>query len=402
MQLFLWSGWQKDSLTIDFVPLFETVDDLSRASDVMRTLYANKAYAAHLRKRGNRQTIMLGFSDSTKDGGYLMANWSIYKAKIELTALAREFDVDLVFFDGRGGPPARGGGKTQRFYASMGSEIENKHIQLTIQGQTISSQYGSLETAQNNMEQLLHAGLISEIRPNEGDTLTVKQKQVVDDLAAVSHEKFMNLRHNPLFLRYLEALSPLKILGSINISSRPVKRNSDKELRLEDLRAISFVTSWSQLKQNIPGFYGVGTALEWAEENNLWSYVRNLYQNSGFFNTLIDNCMMSMTKSNFDITSYMRQDEKYGEFWTMLHDEYEKTKTYLLKLSGLDHLMENYPVERSSVLEREKIILPLLIIQHYAIRKINNEKLDEQTEEVYRKLISRTVYGVVNAGRNLA
>lgn len=402
MQLFLWSGWKKDSLTIDFVPLFETVDDLSRASEVMRTLYANKAYAAHLRKRGNRQTIMLGFSDSTKDGGYLMANWSIYKAKIELTALAREFDVDLVFFDGRGGPPARGGGKTQRFYASMGSEIENKHIQLTIQGQTISSQYGSLETAQNNIEQLLHAGLISEIRPNEGDTLTVKQKQIVDDLAAVSHQKFMNLRHNPLFLRYLEVLSPLKILGSINISSRPVKRNSDKELRLEDLRAISFVTSWSQLKQNIPGFYGVGTALEWAEENNLWSYVRNLYQNSGFFNTLIDNCMMSMTKSNFDITSYMRNDEKYGEFWTMLHDEYEKTKTYLLKLSGLDHLMENYPVERASVLEREKIILPLLIIQHYAIRKINKGKLNEQTEEVYRKLISRTVYGVVNAGRNLA
>src|SRR5690606_5546499 len=111
MQLFLWGGWKKNELTIDFVPLFETVDDLSRASEVMRTLYANKAYATHLRKRGNRQTIMLGFSDSTKDGGYLMANWSIYKAKIELTALAREFDVDLVFFDGRGGPPARGGGK---------------------------------------------------------------------------------------------------------------------------------------------------------------------------------------------------------------------------------------------------------------------------------------------------
>jgi phosphoenolpyruvate carboxylase len=161
MQLFLWGGWKKDQLTIDFVPLFETVDDLSRASDVMRTLYANKVYAAHLKKRDNRQTIMLGFSDSTKDGGYLMANWSIYKAKTELTALAREYDVDLVFFDGRGGPPARGGGKTQRFYASMGSEIENRHIQLTIQGQTISSQYGSLDTAQYNIEQLFHYGLIS-------------------------------------------------------------------------------------------------------------------------------------------------------------------------------------------------------------------------------------------------
>ena len=402
MQLFLWQGWKKDELTIDFVPLFETVDDLSRASDVMRTLYTNKAYAEHLKIRGNKQTIMLGFSDSTKDGGYLMANWSIYKAKIELTALAREYDVDLTFFDGRGGPPARGGGKTQRFYASMGSEIENNHIQLTIQGQTISSQYGSLDTAQYNIEQLLHAGLISEVKQNSGDTLTSRQKGVVDDLAAVSHQKFLELRHHPLFLKYLETLSPLKSLASINISSRPVKRNSDKELRLEDLRAISFVTAWSQLKQNIPGFFGVGTALQWAEENNLWSYVKNLYQTSGFFNTLIDNCMMSMTKSNFDITSYMKDDKNFGEFWSILHEEFVKTKAYLLKLSGANYLMENYPVERCSVLEREKIVLPLLIIQHYAIRKLQAGKLPEDKEEVYRKLIGRTVYGVVNAGRNLA
>lgn len=403
MQLFLWEGWKKADLSIDFVPLFETVDDLSRAADVMKALYTHKAYATHLKKRGNKQTIMLGFSDSTKDGGYLMANWSIYKAKIELTAIAREYDVDLVFFDGRGGPPARGGGKTQRFYASMGSEIENKHIQLTIQGQTISSQYGSLDTAQYNIEQLLHAGLVSELRQNVSDTLTAKQKKVIGDMATQSHRKFLNLRKHPQFLSYLETLSPLKSLSSINISSRPVKRNSDKELRLEDLRAISFVTAWSQLKQNIPGFFGVGTALEWAEENNLWSYVSNLYESSGFFNTLIDNCMMSMTKSNFDITSYMKDDKTFGAFWTILHEEYEKTKKYVLKLSGSEILMQNYPVERASILEREKIILPLLIIQHYAIRTLQNDKnLSAEQQDVYRKLISRTIYGVVNAGRNLA
>jgi len=402
MQLFLWEGWKKEQLTIDFVPLFETVDDLSRAADVMRTLYTNPFYATHLKLRGGKQTIMLGFSDSTKDGGYLMANWSIYKAKIELTALAREYDVDLIFFDGRGGPPARGGGKTQRFYASMGKDIENNHIQLTIQGQTISSQYGSLDSAQYNIEQLVHAGLISEIKQNEGDTLTQKQKEVIDSVAVESYNKFMSLRNHPQFLKYLETLSPLKSLSSINISSRPVKRNSDKELRLEDLRAISFVTAWSQLKQNIPGFYGVGTALQWAEENNLWSYVHNLYQNSGFFNTLIDNCMMSMTKSNFDVTAYMKHDPIFGEFWLNLNEEFEKTRKYLKKLTGFSVLMENYPVERESILQREKIVLPLLIIQQYATRRLKNEDLDEKQEEIYRKLISRTLYGVVNAGRNLA
>lgn len=403
VQLFLWQGWKKESLAMDFVPLFETVEDLKHAAEVMKTLYSHPLYATHLKKRGNRQTIMLGFSDSTKDGGYLMANWSIYRAKVELTALSRECGVELVFFDGRGGPPARGGGKTQRFYASMGREIENKHIQLTIQGQTISSQYGSLDSAKYNIEKLLHAGLISELKQDEGDTLTKQQKRVLDQMAQESHQKFMNLRHDPLFLKYLEELSPLKILSSINISSRPVKRNSDRELRLEDLRAISFVTSWSQMKQNIAGFYGVGTALKWAKDNNLWSTVQNLYERSGMFAAIIDNCMMSMTKSNFDVTSYIQYDEKYGEYWKKLNKEYELTKEYVLKLTGMDELMDNYPVEHSSIMERENIVLPLIIIQHYAIRKLNNEAIDHQkTRAIYEKLIARTVYGVVNAGRNLA
>jgi len=402
MELFLWSGWQTPALHIDFVPLFETVDDLHRAADVMKALYTHPHYKKHLQQRGNKQTIMLGFSDSTKDGGYLMANWSIYKAKIELTAIAREYDVDLVFFDGRGGPPARGGGKTQRFYASMGKEIANDHIQLTIQGQTISSQYGSLDTAQYNIEQLLHAGLTSHIEQKDGDTLSADQKQLMAYMAEVSHEQFLALRHDPLFLKYLERFSPLKFLSQINISSRPVKRNSDSELRLEDLRAISFVTSWSQLKQNIPGFYGVGSALRHAEETGKWEQVKQLYETSGMFKTVIDNCMMSMSKSNFDLTSYIQHDEVFGGFWKKMRDEYERTKQYVLKLSGQKVLMENYPVERESIAMREKIVLPLLIIQHYAIRQLQKGALKEKESEVFSKLVTRTIYGVVNAGRNLA
>ena len=130
--------------------------------------------------------------------------------------------------------------------------------------------------------------------------------------------------------------------------------------------------------------------------------MKNLYETSGMFNTLIDNCMMSMTKSNFDITAYMKDDEEFGEFWTTLKDEYDRTKKYLLKLTGMSELMENYPVEKASILEREKIILPLLIIQHYAIRLLDNEQIDDAKADTYRKLIGRTIYGVVNAGRNLA
>ncbi len=402
INLFLWSGWKKDALSVDFVPLFETVQDLSIAAEVMERLYTHPFYKAHLEKRGNRQVIMLGFSDSTKDGGYLMANWSIYKAKIGLTTIARQYGIQLAFFDGRGGPPARGGGKTQKFYATMGNEIANDHIQLTIQGQTISSQYGSFDTAYYNMEQLINAGIIaSSPERQKKETLSEDQKSLIGTMAETSYESFVALRENPLFLKYLEKLSPLNLLSQINISSRPVKRNSGSELKLEDLRAISFVTSWSQLKQNIPGFYGVGTALKAIKEDGRWEEVKALYLNSGQFKTMIDNCMMSMSKSDFRVTSYLKEDPEFGAFWDVLRTEYELTLGLLLDLSGSKVLMEQYPIERRSIAIREKIVLPLVIIQHYALQQLQESK-DESLIDTYNKLIIRTVYGVVNAGRNLA
>ena len=401
IDLFLWSGWKKESLSVDFMPLFETVNDLKSAAQVMETLYTHPFYKEHLKNRGNLQSIMLGFSDSTKDGGYLMANWSIYQAKVELTAMARKYGVSLAFFDGRGGPPARGGGKTHRFYASMGEEIANDHIQLTIQGQTVSSQYGSVETARFNMEQLINAGIISALHPNRDDLLDSRHKELISLMADKSYKLFLALRQHPLFVEYLEKFSPLKLLSHINISSRPTKRNSDASLKLEDLRAISFVTSWSQLKQSIPGFYGVGTALNKMKNDGNWHEIKRLYNSSGFFKTMVDNCVMSMTKTDFRVTAYLEKDKKYGQFWKMLKDEFELTKTLLLELTGTDVLMGEFPVERRSIAIREKIVLPLVIVQHYALQCLNNCK-DEELIKIYNKLVIRTVYGIVNAGRNLA
>lgn len=402
VNLFLWSGWKAESLTVDFVPLFETVNDLQGAAAIMEKLYTNPFYTAHLQKRDKRQTIMLGFSDSTKDGGYLMANWSIYKAKAELTAMSRKYDIDLAFFDGRGGPPARGGGKTHRFYASMGHEIANDYIQLTIQGQTISTQYGSVDSARFNMEQLINAGIVSALNQENGETIDKKGRELIQEMADESFHYFMELRNNPLFLPYLEHLSPLKLLSEINISSRPVKRNSGAELKLEDLRAISFVTAWSQLKQNIPGFYGVGTAFKKMETGGKFEDLKILYKQCAFFKTIIDNCMMSMSKSNFNVTAKLADDPEYGAFWTMLKNEFELTSAMLLKLSDTKVLMEESPVERQSIALREKIILPLVVIQHYALQQMHSRDLNEEEINLYNKLVIRTVYGIVNAGRNLA
>lgn len=401
IELFLWNGWEADDLTIDFVPLFETVNDLSGAAEIMETLYTHPFYQQHLARRGGKQDIMLGFSDSTKDGGYLMANWSIFKAKVGLTKVAEKHHIKLAFFDGRGGPPSRGGGKTHRFYASMGKEIANKNIQLTIQGQTISSQYGSIDSAAFNIEQLINAGISSGVKEKHNVLLDEANYKTLDIMAKDSYDAFLALRNHPLFLPYLETLSPLSLLSKITISSRPVKRNSGEALKLEDLRAISFVTSWSQLKQNVPGFYGIGTALKNQENAGNWAQVVKTYQQSGYFKTIVDNCMMSMSKSDFDITAYLAKDEKFGAFWEVLHQEFELSKNMLLKLAGHQSLMENYPVEKRSIAVREKIILPLVLIQHYALEKLQHQLSDEQ-QQAYEKLAIRTVYGIVNAGRNLA
>ncbi|WP_345951933.1 phosphoenolpyruvate carboxylase [Mucilaginibacter sp. PAMB04274] len=401
MNLFLWCGWTKDNLTIDFMPLFETVNDLKNAAGVMEKLYAHPIYKEHLKKRGNRQMIMLGFSDSTKDGGYLMANWSIYQAKVELTAITKKYDIELAFFDGRGGPPARGGGKTHRFYAAMGKEIANDHIQLTIQGQTVSSQYGSIETAKYNIEQLVNAGITSALHPNHRDLLDTAHKDLISTMANESFDKFLALRKHPIFTEYLENMSPLKLLSNINISSRPTKRNAGAPLKLEDLRAISFVTSWSQLKQNVPGFYGVGSALKKAKDLGKWQDAVDLYKSSGFFKTMIDNCMMSMSKSDFRITAHLEHNEHYGEFWKLLKNEFDLTKALTLELTGNQELMQEYPVEKRSIAMRERIVLPLVVTQHYALQQLKNTT-DEELKSAYSKLVIRTVYGIVNAGRNLA
>jgi phosphoenolpyruvate carboxylase len=402
MELFLWNGWTAEELNIDFVPLFETVNDLQGAAAIMEKLYKHPFYKAHLQKRGNKQHIMLGFSDSTKDGGYLMANWSIFTGKVSLCKVAEEHNIQLAFFDGRGGPPARGGGKTHRFYASMGREIANKNIQLTVQGQTISSQFGSISSAEFNIEQLINAAVTSGIENKHNILVDEENYNLLQEMSQVSYEAYTNLRNDPRFMDYLIKFSPLTLLAKLTstISSRPVKRNSGTKLKLDDLRAISFVTSWSQLKQNVPGFYGVGTALKQQLDKGNWEKIAHTYKHSGYFRTIIDNCIMSMSKSDFGITAYFAKDKDFGAFWQMLNDEFELSKLMLQKLTGQEVLMENYPIDSKSIAVREKIILPLVLIQHYAIQKLQG-KLSEKQQLTYEKLAIRTVYGIVNAGRNL-
>ncbi|MBR8536189.1 phosphoenolpyruvate carboxylase [Carboxylicivirga sediminis] len=395
-------SWGDEPLSIDIVPLFETVDDLKGAGQSMKTLYNHPKYKTHLANRKNRQTVMLGFSDGTKDGGYLMANWGIYRAKEDITLISREYDVEVVFFDGRGGPPARGGGNTHLFYSALGKTIDSHQIQLTIQGQTISSHYGIKEAAAHNLGHLLTAGFENNLFNRADSDLSAGQRELIEKMSVVGYEKYAALKAHPLFIPFLEERSTLKYYGLANIGSRPSKRGSSDKLEFDDLRAIPFVGAWSQLKQNVPGFYGLGTALKEQEDAGKLEACQELYNSSIFFRALISNSMQSMSKTNFALTKYMEQDKKFGEFWKIIYNEYLLTKEMVLKVSGDAELLQDNARSRNSIRLRESVVLPLLAIQQYALIEI--QKLQDKPEDehlaLYERMVMRSLFGNINASRN--
>ncbi len=396
--LFRWCGWEADKITFDIVPLFETMNGMAGAEATMKALFEMPEYRAHLQRRNNVQTIMLGFSDGTKDGGYLKANWSILKTKETLSKVCKKNGIKAVFFDGRGGPPARGGGKTHRFYAAQTKDVANHEIQLTIQGQTITSTYGTKEQFMHNSEQLLTAGLSNNLFGKE-NVISKDSRKLMEELSELSFAKYDALKQHEMFIPYLENKSTLKYYTKANIGSRPGKRGNKAKLELTDLRAISFVGSWSQLKQNVPGYFGIGTAIKTLKDDGRIKEVKALFTEVPFFKALMLNSMMSLTKCYFELTSYMKEDPEYGDFWQILHREYELSKEMLLLISGFDILMQNEGVSRESVKIRENIVLPLLAIQQYALQKIGQ---NAGFKAEYEKIVTRSLYGNINASRNSA
>lgn len=396
--LLRWCCWNDEPIPVDIIPLFESMDGMKNAGKIMQFLFENPTYRAHLQNRGNKQTIMLGFSDGTKDGGYLKANWSIFKTKEELTSICERYGIKPVFFDGRGGPPARGGGKTHQFYAAQSQQIANHEIQLTIQGQTISSRFGTGDHFRYNAEQLISATLSQHIF-GQANTISEKDRKTMEELSELSHQKYLALKNHPMFIPYLENKSTLRFYSTANIGSRPAKRGKSKKLTLSDLRAISFVGSWSQLKQNVPGYFGIGSALKKLKDEGRLTELKSLFNEFPYFKILILNSMMALSKSNFDLTRYIEKDNVYAEFWNLLYEEYKLSEEMVLLVSGYKSLMEEEPVTKRSIEIREKIVLPLLVIQQYALQMLES---DTKYKEVFEKMVTRSLYGNINASRNSA
>ena len=228
----------------------------------------------------------------------------------------------------------------------------------------------------------------------------------MDELAQISFETYQAFKAHPKFIPYLERMSTLPYYAKTNIGSRPSKRGKSKELVFSDLRAIPFVGSWSLLKQNVPGFFGVGSALKAFKDKGAIQEVKNLYNNSRFFRTLLFNSMMSLTKSFFQLTQYMQNDKEFGSFWKLIYNEYELSHKLLLEVAEMNTLMENELAGKKSIKAREEIVLPLLTIQQFALMKIQEMQQKGQSnsslKSVYEALITRSLFGNINASRNSA
>ncbi|MDG2432671.1 phosphoenolpyruvate carboxylase, partial [Flavobacterium sp.] len=246
----------------------------------------------------------------------------------------------------------------------------------------------------------------NQVFSKEQNKMSSANKKVLDQLANLGYTKYLSFKNHPKFIPYLEKMSTLKYYAKTNIGSRPSKRSKSDQLDFKDLRAIPFVGSWSQLKQNVPGFFGVGSALKHFEETDQWHKAQELYDSSMFFKTLLENSMMSMAKSFFPLTAYMKNDPEFGEFWQIIYDEFLETKRLLLKIAGHKELMENYPDGIASIQIRERIVLPLLTIQQYALLRINElnkeAEVNDELIKVYEKIVTRSLFGNTNASRNSA
>jgi len=287
----------------------------------------------------------------------------------------------------------------------MGSQIKVDDIQLTVQGQTISSNFGTLDSSQYNLEQLLSSGIERQVFLTDKNDLTPQERTIMEMIAKESHKAYTAFKAHPKFVSYLQEMTTLPYYAKTNIGSRPAKRGNKTTFSFEDLRAIPFVGSWSQSKQNVPGFYGFGTALQCIKEQGDFETVKALYHKSRLFRTLVANSMMSLTKSFFKLTEYIKDDPDYGDFWQLIFEEYTRTHTLILELTNFTELMQNEPTGKASIQLREDIVQPLLTIQQYALihlRALRKDQKQKGLQEQYEKMVTRSMFGNINASRNSA
>ncbi|UKE72644.1 phosphoenolpyruvate carboxylase [Xanthomonas graminis] len=388
----------QNAVPLDIVPLFETVDDLRGGTDTLRDLLADPVYRRHLAARNDVQMVMLGYSDSGKDGGIAASRWGLQRAQVELLDAAADLGIRLTFFHGRGGSIVRGGGKTTRALEAAPRGSVDGRLRVTEQGEVIHRKYGIRALALRSLEQMTGAVLLSSLRPRAPDAREDAWRPVMDIVAEHSTVAYRSFVGDAEFMRYFRLATPIDVIERMTLGSRPSRRLG-QDAALDNLRAIPWVFAWSQARAVIPGWYGVGSGLRAAVEAGHEDTLREMAADWPFFRTFLDDIAMVLSKGDLNIAEMFSRlaGPLHARFFPRIRDELALTKGWVKSLTGQASLLQHDPRLALSIRLRNPYIDPISVLQVDLLQRWR--ATDGEDEDLLRALVA-CVNGVSQGVQN--
>jgi phosphoenolpyruvate carboxylase len=383
---------------LDVVPLFETIEDLHNSHILMAKLFDNQVYRMHLESRGRFQEIMLGYSDSNKDGGYWMANWALHVAQENLSRTCRNFNVDFRLFHGRGGSVGRGGGRANQAMLALPPVCHSGRVRFTEQGEVISFRYAHQQIAHRHIEQIVNAMIRATAsglgyHDESHDKNSAARTEVMNSISERSMEKYQELINHKDFWQWYTEVTPIEHISRLPIASRPVSRKTGSEVDFSSLRAIPWVFAWTQIRNNIPGWYGVGTGLrELSSHPESLQKLQQFYKEWSFFKVVIDNAQREMARAHFVAAPYYQSLSGISTIPKMVAEEFERTKKAILLVTGQENLLDINPVIQKSIRLRNPYTDVLNMIQADLMHRWRDE-----SDEELRHLLFTSINGLAAA-----
>lgn len=394
--------------SIQSVPLFETIDDLHAAPAIMRRLFELPLYRECLANAGNLHEIMLGYSDSNKDGGMVTANWELRIALKELTRTAKEHGVKLKFFHGRGGALGRGGMPLNRSILAQPPHTIGGGIKITEQGEVLSSRYSMKGIAYRSLEQATSAlltGAYLSRHPAQEDTAESQWEGIMREISEKAQTKYQDLIfRDPDFMTFFKESTPLPEIGELNIGSRPSKRKNSE--RFEDLRAIPWVFSWTQSRYLLPAWYAAGTSFQSYVQGDAGKLetLRTMYREYSFFRTLIDNLQMALGKADLliarEYAGMIKEESVRTRIFNLIEEEYGRTRELILAITGQEDILDNVPVIQESIRLRNPYVDPLSYLQVQLLNELRGLRQQGQDDAELLREVLLTINGIAAGLRN--
>jgi phosphoenolpyruvate carboxylase len=400
LTVLLLARWAECATGLSIVPLFETLADLQAAPQILSDLFALDVYREHLATCGNAQMVMIGYSDGNKDGGYLAANWELYRAQDQVARVCAAHEIKLTIFHGRGGTVARGGGPANRAIRAQPPGTVQGRLRVTQQGETIASNYASPDLAHRHIEQIVHAVLLASASARDA-TAQREWSAAMATMSAAARDEYRALVHaTPGFSQFWRSATPIDEINRLRIGSRPTSRRGGG-LRIENVRAIPWVFSWMQSRFNLPGWYGLGSGLARADKNLMGA----LYRDWAFFRALIDNAEMSLLKADMEIAALyvdLVSDRALARrIFAQIQNEYACARDAILAITEHSELMDADPVIQRSIKTRNPYVDPLNYLQVETLRRLRALPDPESAPaEELREVIVLTINGIAAGLRN--